>query len=150
MKQTTLAVNDNGILLTPRIKKYLAIIESGTITESELIALKSFINSNKDAFKVLDAAIWAKEEGLTLTPEQNSKGYDFLMDCWRSPSGKERKNNPFGYREEAILEKFTHFTLKGFYDAGNCYRSYYLPLYECHGNNNSFEYYYNGKVNIIG
>lgn len=150
MKQTTLSVTSNGILITPRIQKYLNIINSGTITENELIALKSFINSNKDAYTVLSTAIWANEDGLKLTPEQNKKGYDFLMDCWKTPRNVERKNNPFSYREQDILENFAHFTLKGFYDAGNSYRSYYLPLYECHSNDNSFEYYYNGKVNIIG
>lgn len=143
-------INKDGIMITPTMKKYLDIIASGTISNSEIISLNSLMNSNKDAHKVLDAAIWECEEGLNLTPEQDKKGIEFLMNLWKSPTGKERKNSPFGYREEAILEGFTHFTLKGFYDARNYQRSYYLPLYECHGNGNSFEYYYNGKVNIIG
>ena len=85
-----------------------------------------------------------------ITPKQNKKGIDFLMNQYISPNGKEMKNNPFGYREIEILKNFTGFTFKGFYDAGNYYHSYYLPLYDYNGDNNSFEYYYNGEVNIIG
>lgn len=134
--------------LSPTAKKYLAIIESGKIEEGQLIAMKSFLNKNKENRDLIFAAM--ANITLTLSPEQNQKGYDFLMDQWKTATGKERKNNPFGYREQAILENFSHFELNGWYDAGNAYASYYLPLYECVGDGTSFEYYYNGEVNIVG
>jgi len=121
------------------------IKESNLITESEILLLKRRLNKGE---KIDMDYIWNNE--IELTPEQNKKGIDFLMNQYISPNGKERKNNPFGYREIEILKNFTGFTFKGFYDAGNYYHSYYLPLYDCNGDNNSFEYYYNGEVNIIG
>jgi hypothetical protein len=73
------------------------------------------------------------------------------MNLWKTPTGAERKNNPLGFREQAILEKFSHFELKGYYDAGNVYRSFFVPLWEVVGNKNSFEYYMNGgQIHIVG
>jgi hypothetical protein len=86
-----------------------------------------------------------------LTPDQNKKGIDYLRNLWKSPSGKERVNNPFGYREQDALETFEYFELRGFYDAGNRYRKFYVPLYVCVGAETSFEYYISGgEINIVG
>ena len=137
------------VKLSPTAKKYLAIIESGHIEEGQLIALKSFLNKNKENRQIIFEAMQDKQ--LTLSAAQNKKGFDFLMNCWKTPTGKERVNNPFGYREQAILENFSHFELKDWYNVGTYGGSdFYLPLYECIGNETSFEYYYNGKVNIVG
>jgi hypothetical protein len=121
------------------------IEQSNLITESEILLLKRRLNKGE---KINLDYIWNNE--IALTPDQNKKGIDFLMNLYITPSGTERKNNPFGYREIEILKNFTHFELRGFYNAGNYSHSYYLPLYVCCGNNNGFEYYYNGKVNIVG
>lgn len=121
------------------------IEKSNSITESEIQLLKNRLNKGE---KIDMEYIWNNE--IKLTPEQNKKGIDFLMNQYITPSGKERTNNPFGYQEIEILKNFTYFELRGFYDAGNYNNSYYLPLYICCGDNNAFEYYYNGEVNIIG
>jgi hypothetical protein len=121
------------------------IEQSNSITESEIQLLKNRLNKGE---KINLDYVWNNE--ISLTPEQNKKGIDFLMNQYLTPSGQERKNNPFGYREQEILKNFTHFELRGFYDAGNYLHSYYIPLYVCCGDNNGFEYYYNGKVNIVG
>lgn len=135
--------------LSPTAKKYLAIIQSGSIEASQLIAMKSFLNKNKENRDIIFEAM--QDKSLTLSPEQNKKGYEFLMKQWKTESGKERKNNPFGYREQAILENFSHFELKDWYNCGTYEgHDFYLPLYECIGSNGSFEYYYNGEVNITG
>jgi len=126
MKQTTQTLSKTA-------KKYLAIIESGSIGERDIIAMRSFMHKSKENARFIFDAMSDKE--LTLSPEQNKKGYDFLQDQRTTPNGKERENNPFGYREEAILDNFSHFTLYSFYNVGN---------------DTNFEYYYNGKVNIIG
>ena len=142
-------INESGVLVTPVMKKYLAIIESGKIEEREIISMRSFMHKSKENARFVFGALQDKQ--LTLSNEQNQKGYDFLMNQWKTASGKERKNNPFGYREQNILNNFSHFELKDLYNAGNAYHDYYLPLYECISKDGgSFEYYYNGEVNIIG
>lgn len=73
--------------------------------------------------------------------EQSQKGIDWLLDQWRTPTGKERKNNPFGTREQKVLENFSHFTLSGFWDDGNGYHHNYKPVYTVHATDDScFEY----------
>jgi hypothetical protein len=142
-------VNKDGKLITPIIRKYIDIIRTGIIQENEIIAMKSLINKNDDARRILFDEL--QEGELSLSDEQTAKGYDFLIDQWKTPRGIERKNNPFGYREQNALENFSHFTLSDFYDAGNIHHSYYLPIYNVYTKDGyGFQYYYNGKVNIIG
>jgi hypothetical protein len=98
---------------------------------------------------LIDEALACSE--LELSEEQVQKGKDWLMDQWKSPKGAERKNNPFGYREQDILDNFSTITFNGYYDAGNRYHSSYLPLYLVSGNETTFEYYVSGgQIKIIG
>lgn len=130
-------------------KKYLAIIESGKITENELIALNSFYNKSSENKDFVNDLMYNNgHEELTLTSEQNKKGYDFLMSLRFTPTGKDRLNSPYGYREEDILDNFSHFTFCGFYtERGH----FYIRMYNCYSKDgNCFQYYYNGKMNIIG
>jgi hypothetical protein len=142
-------INKTGILVTPTMAKYKAIIESGKITENELTALNSFYNKSSDNKTFIDALMYNEQDKdeLTLTEDQNKKGYEFLMKLRFTPTGKERSNSPYGYREENILDNFSHFTFCGFYsERGN----YYIRMYNCYSKDgNSFQYYYNGKMNII-
>lgn len=116
------------------------------ITEAQILLLKNRMNKGES----IDVSfIWDGE--IMLTPEQNKKGIDFLRNLWKTPKGVERKNSPFGYREEQVLETFTHFELRGFHDVSRYGQNpFYLPLYVCCGESGSFEYYYNGTCNIIG
>lgn len=146
-------INQAGVLVTPTMRKYEGIIKAGKISESELISLNSFYNTSSDNKAFFDDIFYNQldESELLLSDEQNKKGYDFLMGLRFTPSGKERTNSPFGYREENILDNFSHFTFCGFYDAGNYSHSYYIRMYNCYSKDgNSFQYYYNGKMNIIG
>lgn len=131
-------------------KKYLSIIKSKTIRESEIISLRSFLRKHPEEQNDIFSAL-NESEGLTLSASQNAKGIAFLLGAWKTPRGIERKNNPFGYREQEILENFTHFTLTAFYNnskyGGD---ASWLPLYECHSHDRSFEYYYDGKIHITG
>ena len=122
-----------------------AIKETNTITESQLNLLKRRMNNGE---KIDVTFIWDGE--IQLSPEQNKKGIEFLRDQWQTKTGKERKNNPFGYREQEVINNFTHFELAGFYDTARYgQRSFFIPLYRCCGDG-CFEYYYNGTVNIVG
>jgi hypothetical protein len=133
---------------TKTAQKYLTIIASGTIQESEIVSMRSFMGKDKGNAQLIFSALDGKE--LTLYGEQVQKGIDFLTNQWKTPRGVERKNNPFGYREQEALETCETIVLKSFYNAGNAYNDYYLPLYEVVGKDTCFEYYYNGKVNIVG
>ena len=120
------------------------IAVSGYITENEIRTICRRLNAGTMHIHELQP-IWDKEEGVNITPEQAKKGYTWLMNQWKTPAGKERKNNPFGYREQEILENFSEIVLFGFYDFGRWYHRY-APLYYC-----GFEYYVQGgKINIVG
>lgn len=130
-------------------KKYRSIIESGKITENELISLNSFYNKSKENRDFINDIMYNEDhEELALTDDQNKKGIDFLNKLRFTPTGKERQNNPYGYREEEILNNFSHFTFCGFYPVG---QFYYIRMYNCYSKDGDcFQYYYNGKMNIVG
>ena len=134
-----------------KVSPFKNIMETNTITEKEINLIKMRMNNDKvdEATQEVIDYIWNNSP--QLTPDQNKKGIDYLRNLWKSPTGKERTNNPFGYREQDTLETFEYFELRGFYDAGNRYRKFYVPLYTCVGADSSFEYaFYGGEVNILG
>lgn len=122
-----------------------SIEKRGIIEEREILLLKKRANAGDK-----EAARWCPEN-IRVTEEQTAKGLTWLINKWKTPRGIERKNNPFGYREEDILENFDHFELAGFYNASN-YRAFYVPLYDvCAKDGRHFEYYvWGGEVQIVG
>lgn len=123
------------------------IKKRGTITEKEILLVKRRLNEGtyKDA-DVTDLY------GLNLTIEQNTKGFNWLFDKWKSAkTGKERKDNPYGYREEEALRTFKKLKFNGFTNIST-YGEFknYVPLYRVEGDTN-FEYYVQGgKISITG
>jgi hypothetical protein len=134
--------------LSKTAKKYADIITTGIIQEREIIAIRSFMAKDKENAQTIFALLDGND--LALSEAQAEKGYAFLMDQWKTSRGVERKNNPFGYREQSALETFESIVLKSLYNAGKFPHDYYLPLYEVTGKRGSFEYYYDGKINITG
>lgn len=146
----------------PKIEKKMQVpaylkdtsISDDIISERDLNLIRSRLNSGRT--KRSDIEI--PDEGWKLTPDQTKKGYDFLINLWKSPTGKERVNNPFGYREQATLENFKEFRVVDFYDTANYYQNqmgmhFYVPYYRVVGMGDTpdFEYaYYAGKINIMG
>jgi hypothetical protein len=146
-----LTIQDVSFAKGGGVSEFKNIMETNTITEKEINLIKNRMNNDKvdEATQQVIDYIW--ENSPKLTPDQNKKGIEFLRNLWKSPTGKERTNNPFGYREQDTLETFEYFELRGFYDAGNRYRKFYVPLYTCVGADSTFEYaFYNGQVNILG
>jgi hypothetical protein len=134
-----------------KVSPFKNMMETNTITEKEINLIKLRLNNDKVDEETQEAIDYIWEEMPQLTPDQNKKGIEYLRNLWKSPTGKERANNPFGYREQEALETFEGFALRGFYDAGNRYRKFYVPLYVVFGEDTSFEYaFYNGEVNILG
>lgn len=143
--------------------KHRAVLKGKHITERELLNLKKALNGyassalSDDERKELNRLIWNRSNPIKITPEQAEKGIAWLRNQWKTPRGIERKNNPFGYREEDVIENFKRFEFVEFYDDANYYmiekglHSYY-PIYRCIAKDgSSFEYYVSGgEVNIIG
>jgi len=123
------------------------IESSGLITEGEISLLKLRLNKGE---KIDLQVIWDNE--IAITAEQANKCFKWLWNEYKNPTGKERLNNPFGYREIDVLEdKNITFYFRGFYDSGSNGFYFHLPIYIVCGGNNSFEYYVSGgKIQIIG
>lgn len=122
------------------------IVNKGEITEREILLLKSRANSgDKDAAKFYPGY----DIDIYVTKEQSEKGFTWLWNLYKSPTGKERKNNPFGYREIDLLKnnKNELFRFVGFYNNGNGWHDSFIPIYDFCG----MEYYVEcGKIQIVG
>jgi hypothetical protein len=124
-----------------------------TITEKQIHLITRRLNNKKELKEVAKLYQEAQEEGVKVTAEQAQKGYNWLMNEYKTPRGIERKNNPFGYREEEALDSgLDYFTFDGCYDAGNMGFSFYLPIYTFNGKDGGgFQYYVSGgNIQIIG
>jgi len=86
-------------------------------------------------------------EGYSLEPSHIEKGRKWLINQWKTPTGAERQNNPFGFREENILQNLETIKLKSVYSPrGN----YYYPYYSVETHDRYFAYYVEGgKINIL-
>ena len=138
-------------MATKTTKQVLADIKrSGVIEEREMNLLKNRLNNKGEGYKLINDFDFAGEE-TQIKGTYAKKGLKWLNNLYKSPTGKERKNNPFGYREQLTLETFDGFYFDGFFDAGNMFNSFYVPIYTVAGDNNSFQYYMaGGKIEIIG
>ena len=129
-------------------KQVYVLGATNPISEREILTIKMHLNKGDLTPQSLPTM---PDEGLELTQEQTKKGYDILMNLWKTPFGEERKNNPFGLREQEILSNFKEFRLVDWYDAGNMNFKAYFPVYEVNSDTDSFQYvFYNGQVHIIG
>jgi hypothetical protein len=81
-------------------------------------------------------------ESPVITPEQAAKGLAWLLDKWKTPKGRERKNNPFSSREISVLENFRRFRLVDFYNVSQAMMALYVPVYRVEAHDgSSFDYY---------
>jgi len=119
------------------------IIKRKVITEQEINLIKRRLNNGTYIYEDIQDLT-----GLKLTPEQTEKGFNWLMDKWKTPTGKEKENNPFGYKEEQALKTFKEFELNSFIDMDN---NNFIPIYDVIGKNSSFQYIVTYKgVTITG
>lgn len=122
-----------------------SIEEKGIITEREILLLKRRANNgDRDAANFYPGC----DRIIEVTDEQSEKGFKWLYNLYKTPTGKERKNNPFGCREMDILDNYNgeRLTFVGFYNAVNRYYSLHVPIYELNG----MVYYYDGELHIVG
>jgi hypothetical protein len=137
-------------------------LEKGFLTENEVNLLKRRLNHSSGAMtyhpiEISEIPFPDNGEGFKLSSEQTEKGLTWLKDQWKTPRGIERVNNPFGFREENIIENFKEFRLIDFYNSANYYQNQicirsYIPLYRVVAKDGAaFEYYFNGgKISIVG
>jgi hypothetical protein len=125
------------------------------ITEREILLMKRRLNNKADLKEVQKFNDLLNDgEEIRVTASQAQKGFNWLFNLYKTPRGIQRKNNPFGYREEEALDAgLDYFTFDGFYDAGNQWVTWNTPIYTYYGKgeSGSFQYYVaQGKINIIG
>jgi hypothetical protein len=120
--------------------------EKGVITEHQIKLLKKLKNAG---YEIDESLFW--DNRILVGPDQLVKGYQWLMDKWKTPKGNERENNPFGYREQNVLESIRFITFDEFYQTTPYgVPEHFEPVYTVHGAKGSFQYYVNhGKINII-
>jgi len=119
------------------------IKNSDTISEKVINQLKRMrIRRRRDPYFWEVIHYYHKVGFPRLDAEQTKKEYDFLMNLWKSPTGKVATNNPFSESEQKVLEDFSHFKFDGF--AGD------NPVYRAVAKNgSSFEYYHSaGSIKI--
>ena len=119
-----------------------SILFKDTLTEKDILLLKRRINSGEQ---------FELKESYNIEPLQFHKGMEYLHNLYMSPTGKVRVSNPFGAREEYVIENARYITFDGFVDSGNRYIKFYTPIYTVHAtDDSSFQYTVTGNIKIIG
>jgi len=140
---------------TAAFKKLIASLSAGTLeSKKQQDHLFKILNGGNQDLKDEIHRVWWDNpsfEGFNLSDEQNKQGIEWLTNLWKSPTGKERKNNPFGYREQAAIENFSHFQLVDAFASGY-YANYQVPVYDMLTKDGyGFQYYMQGgEIHIIG
>jgi len=147
-------IRGRGVKATTETKPGIpAYLGNKQLTERELNLLKLRLNSGRLDIHDVDIP----DGGWELTPDQNKKGFDWLYNLYKSPTGKERVNTPFGYRESSVLENFNKIKLTDYRDTANYYQAQakiknYVPVYTVYAKDgHTFEYsVHGGAIDISG
>jgi hypothetical protein len=138
---------------------YMKMARKKSWTEKELMAFKKFISQDNQAAKDALEEFQNNEliydgEGIGLSQDQVKKGFKYLYNLGFTPTGKERSNSPFGYREEYIVKNPVSIEIIDFYRP-SFFSDFRVPLYQATGGKkgdmSSMDYYVSGgQINIIG
>lgn len=115
-------------------EKSLQTLAKGSLSRKDLVAITNRINHCRHG--------WIDVCGtVTLDTAHVEQGYKWLMNLYRSPTGKIRKNNPFDEHQIQALESFKTIELVGFHAVRYLFEVcvFYAPLYRVCPN--SFDYY---------
>jgi len=132
-------------------QKYIDILKTGKISENELQAMKSFINSDKPTSDERDKLLDMISDGIELDKAQQKKGIDWLIKQYKTPNGKIKNSHPFGSREIYVLENWDEAYLSGLENL-NMFNRNFQPVYAVKTKEGDrFEYTLSGgKIKIIG
>jgi len=127
--------------------KYAKAIKSGVLTEGNIRGLrKGFNNQDRGILgystsstspKYLEGELDSLLELLhqyepKVTHEQAIKGLAWLRNQWVTPTGKERKNNPFDAHCQAVIADCSYFTTVDFHPEYNRIGlANWFPVYRC-------------------
>lgn len=124
------------------------IIKNGKITESEIGLIIRRLNSNEISFTNIKPLFEKFDWSIPLTNEQEKKAIKWLTSLYKTPSGKDKRNSPLGYREMDIIEKVEKVVLA---DLNSPRKGYYVPLYRVESSDRTMEYYVSGgEISIVG
>ena len=116
----------------------------GYMEEREMLLLKSRSNkAQKDLFQYDEF-----NEYIPLSEEWANKGLKWLKSLLKK-NGEPKAGQNLGEREIEIIKTATasDFTFVYFYDAGNSFYHYYVPVYNVAG----MEYYVSGSfIQVVG
>lgn len=133
------------------------LLNKDTLTYREILMIKKRMTGYSKSREQKKENEYEWRDEYLLTPEHTQKGLAWLLSKWKTPTGAIRKNNPFGYREESILETFDHFSFTGFYHNCTSYQESLglhnlMPIWKVYDKEGySFEYYGGGdKIDIVG
>lgn len=118
----------------------------GFMTEKDMQLLKN--RSNLEQKGLYNYDLGRDGYGIRIDAEWALKGLNWLRSLLKK-NGEPKAGQPLGYREIEIIRnlKPEDFSFKGFYDAGNGWRRYFVPLYDAGG----MEYYvWGGQIQVIG
>ena len=120
------------------------IRERGYMTEKEMLLLKSRSNrAQKDLFQYDEFSDYIR-----MSEDWANKGLQWLKSLLKR-NGEPKAGQNLCEREIEIIKTATasDFTFVCFYDAGNCFYHYYIPVYNVAG----MEYYVSGGfIQVVG
>ena len=134
-------------------KNLVAALESGYLeSKKQQDHFFKVLNGRNEEAKEIVRTAFSKHSEIKLSDEQQKQGYKWLLNLWLTPSGKERKNNPFDYREQNIIDNFDYATLASWHCPVASYFAYYYPVYRIYDTEgNYFEYACIGfNIKILG
>ena len=139
--------------MTKLMKKYTELLENNTLTESNLISLKSRIGWNscsltEEEVGELKNRLAYLECEYSITEEHAERGMEYLLRKCFKKNGQRRRttqlvNMPVAFFE--AIKEYSHFTFVGFEEVDfNIYndKSFYMPVWRIHTNSGeTFDYY---------
>lgn len=134
-------------------KKLVAALEAGYLeSKKQQDHFFKVLNGQNEEAKEIVRMAFSKHGEIKLSDEQQKQGYKWLMNLWQTPTGKERKNNPFDCREREILKNFKCATLASWHCPVASYFAHYYPVYCVYDTEgNYFEYACIGRdIKILG
>jgi hypothetical protein len=118
----------------------LALKTRRVLSEREINLVRKRMNDGK----ISPEQVFPEGKTYVIGAEQERKGLDWLNNLRRTPMGKERKNNPFGQREEEVLDNFKRFEWVDVVDTSSPYSDFkfYIPVWRVIAKDgSSFDYH---------
>lgn len=111
-------------------------------TESEILSVRMCIHRS-GIEKAYPLIMELNEGGFRITPEQTTKGIEYLRSKLWKDNGEHRNtefSRCFGIRERAIIQGFKKFTFEGvrYEQRGSSFQT--TPIYRVHSNAGYFDY----------